>query len=424
MSLKEQYNDYYRAVHSARAILDRADRERRDLTADESAHYDRIDADIERLGREIERAANAAKGGTPARPHAPAPQPAKGGTVVYPGARLGASLGRYERRQVIEPGSPEALRATDAYRKAFLGYVQTGRQQLGLQVSKDPKGGYLAPTEFVANLIKFLDNNVFMRQLANVLPAMSSSVSLGVPSWDADPADADWTAEVPTSDISDDTTAAIGKREFRPHLLTKLVKVSMKLLRAGAINVESLLTERLGYVFAITEEQAYLTGDGAQQPLGIFTASSDGVTTARDTTCTSATAFTADEVIDCLYSLKEGYQRNATWVVSREFVKRLRKLKSGQGEYLWQPGLGGQPGSILDRPYVVSEYAPSTFTSGLYVACVADFRAGYWIADSLDMEVQRLDQLFALKNQIGVIARKETDGAPVLAEAFARLKLG
>lgn len=423
MALKDQFNDYYKSVHAARAILDRADRERRDLTADESAHYDRIDADIERLGREIERSAPPVKPAVATRPSLPT-QNGKAIHTTFPGAALGSSKGRYERRIVTPPGSPEALRAGDAYRRSFLSYVQTGREQLGLQVSKDPKGGYLAPAEFVADLIKFLDNNVFMRQLANVLPPMPTAVSLGVPTWDADPSDADWTAEVPASDISEDTTAAIGKREFRPHLLTKLVKVSMKLLRTGAINVESLLTERLGYVFAITEEQAFLTGDGAQQPLGVFTASNDGVTTARDTTCASATTFTADEVIDCLYSLKEGYQRNATWLVSREFVKKLRKLKDGTGQYLWQPGLAGQPGTILDRPYVMSEYVPSTYTTGLYVAAVGDFRTGYWIADSLDVEVQRLDQLFALKNQVGVLARKETDGAPVVSEAFARLKLG
>ena len=422
MALKDLYNGYYKAVHDARAILDRADRERRDLTADESAQYDRIDAEIERLGREIERDSKP-RPAAPARPAAPT-ESGKALEVVYPGVRLGHAAGRPERRTAVRPGSPEALRAGDAYRKAYLNYLQTGRQQLGLQVSKDPKGGYLAPTQFVADLIKFLDDAVVMRQVANVLPPLGDAVSLGVPTWDTDPNDADWTAEVPASDISEDTAAAIGKREFRPHLVTKLVKVSMKLLRSSVLSVESLITERVGYKMALTEEKAFLTGDGAQQPLGVFTASSDGLPTSRDTTCTSQTAFTADEVIDVFYSLKEQYQRNASWLVSREFVKRLRKLKDGQGQYLWQPGLAGQPGTILDRPYLQSEHVPSTYTTGLYVAAVGDFRAGYWIADSLQMEVQRLDQLFALKNQIGILVRKETDGAPVLPEAMARLKLG
>ena len=424
MALKDLYNGYYKAVHDARAVLDRADRERRDLTAEESVAYDRADAEIERLGAEIERASKPAPA-TPTRPHAAAPD--KQGNplaVTFGGIKLGHSAGRPARRLALASGSQEALRASDKYRQAFLGYLQTGRQQLGMQVSKDPKGGFLAPIQFATDLIKFLDDAVVMRQLANVLPPLGEAVSLGVPTWDTDPNDADWTAEVPASDISEDDTAAVGRRDFRPHLVTKLIKVSMKLLRSSVVSAEQLITERVGYKMAVTEEKAFLTGTGDQQPLGVFTASADGLPTSRDTTCASQTVFTADEVIDVLFSLKEQYQRNATWLVSREFVKRCRKLKDSQNQYLWQPGLAnGNPGTILDRPYVMSEYVPNTYTTGQYVAAVGDFRAGYWIADSLQMEVQRLDQLFALRNQIGILVRKETDGSPVLPEALGRLKL-
>lgn len=138
MALKDLYNGYYKAVHDARAILDRADRERRDLTADESAQYDRIDAEIERLGREIERDSKP-RPALPARPAAPT-ENGKALEVVYPGVRLGHAAGRPERRTVVRPGSPEALRHSEVYRKAYLNYLQTGRQQLGLQVSKDHDG--------------------------------------------------------------------------------------------------------------------------------------------------------------------------------------------------------------------------------------------------------------------------------------------
>jgi HK97 family phage major capsid protein len=85
--------------------------------------------------------------------------------------------------------------------------------------------------------------------------------------------------------------------------------------------------------------------------------------------------------------------------------------------------LGGTPDRILEVPYVMSEYAPSTFTTGLYVGIIGDF-SFYWIADSLKLEIQRLDELYAVTNQVGFIGRSETDGLPVLAEAFARVKLG
>jgi HK97 family phage major capsid protein len=71
----------------------------------------------------------------------------------------------------------------------------------------------------------------------------------------------------------------------------------------------------------------------------------------------------------------------------------------------------------------MSEYVPNTFTSGLYVGLFGDLRY-YWIADSLMFELQRLDELYAETNQVGMIGRWESDGMPILEEAFARVKLG
>ena len=70
----------------------------------------------------------------------------------------------------------------------------------------------------------------------------------------------------------------------------------------------------------------------------------------------------------------------------------------------------------------MSEYAPNTFTTGLYVGIVGDF-SKYYIADALDMQLQRLTELYAESNKIGLIGRMETDGMPVLEEAFARVTL-
>jgi HK97 family phage major capsid protein len=124
-----------------------------------------------------------------------------------------------------------------------------------------------------------------------------------------------------------------------------------------------------------------------------------------------------------LYNVKGQYQQNGAWIFSRQAVRNTRKLKDGNGQYIWQLGLAGTPSTVLDRPYYISEYVNSTFTTGRYVCAFGDFKAGYWIADSLGMELQQLNELFALKNQVGVVGRKETDGAPVLQEALTRLVL-
>ena len=168
-----------------------------------------------------------------------------------------------------------------------------------------------------------------------------------------------------------------------------------------------------------------MTGDGSQKPLGVFVASADGISTARDvSTGNTATSIMGDGLIEAKYSLKEAYWPRARWIFHRDAVKQIRKLKDGNGQYIWQAGIsGGVPDRILELPYTTSEFAPNTFTTGQYVGILGDFQK-YWIVDALDMVMQRLTELYAETNQTGFIARYEGDGAPVLEEAFARVKLG
>lgn len=291
-----------------------------------------------------------------------------------------------------------------------------------LQVDVDTLGGYLtAPQQFVAELIQRVDDQVFIRAMSNVI-TLTTGLSLGAPSLDTDLGDADWTSELATA--SQDDAMRVGKRELFPHPLAKRVLISNKLLNAPGIDAGALVNERMAYRFATAQENAFLTGSGSGQPLGVFTASADGISTARDvSTDNTTTAITADGLIECKYSLKAQYMAVAQWIFHRDAVKQIRKLKTGDGQYIWAPGItGGVPSTILDMPYNMSEFAPNTFTAALYVGILGDF-SKYWIADALSLQVQRLIELYAVTNQVGFIGRLETDAMPVLEEAFARVKL-
>jgi HK97 family phage major capsid protein len=429
-SLKELIDDRNALVKQERDVLDRADADKRDLNSEERAQCDKLDKDIDALNDQIEAKRYAADRrtkllamGEEAAPRQTAPSPVKprGGD----GASLEFDFGR-AGKLTFKPDHPMYELATDRYRDGFNSYLagsfpRGGVEQLGLIVGSDPKGGYMAPVEFVSMLIKFLDNLVFMRRLGTVLPPTSAK-TVGALSYDTDPGDADWTAEVPSSDISEDDAMRWGKREMTPHLLSKLIKASLKLVRAYP-GLAGFVAQRLAYIFGVSEEKAFLTGSGSNRPLGVFTASTHGITTSQDVAASSQTAFVADDLINTLYDLKDQYVANATWIGTREFRKRCRKLKDGEGRYLLvDGGNSGTLTTLLERPLVVSEYAPQTYTSGLYVAAVGDL-SHYWIQDGLGLEVVTLLELFQLKNQVGWIARKETDGMPVLAEAFRRLKL-
>lgn len=411
-SLKELIDARNKAVADARTLLDGAKDGK--LSSEEEQQYDRIDNEIDRLQGEIDAKRAQGNRQTP---------PARLGSAGSQG-EIKVNLGR-RGEMTLQPGTPEHGRASKEYEESFAHYLsggQVGRQSLALQVSNKAKGGILVPTMMAAGIIQALDDMVFMRQLATT-QTLGSAVSLGAVSYDTDYADADWTPEVRATDMSEDDDARWGSRELMPHLLTKLVLWSQKLARSVPSLLE-FVKGRVAYKFGITEEKAFLTGDGAQKPLGVFVASEQGVPTSRDVVAGSATAFVSDDIWRVFFNLKEQYQKAATWLVSREFISRLRRLKTTDNQYIWQPGMNGMPGTICDRPYVTSEHVPATYTTGLYVAMLADFKTGYWIADAIDMTFEDVSLLFTLQNKGGVKASKETDGAPVQAEAFSRLILG
>jgi len=187
---------------------------------------------------------------------------------------------------------------------------------------------------------------------------------------------------------------------------------------------ETIVRDRLAYKFGVTEEKSFLLGTGASQPLGIFTASANGIPTTRDVSSgNTTTSIGFDGLISAKFSLKSQYLAKARWLFHRDAVAQISKLKDTANQYLWQPSQKeGTPDMIHGVPVFMSEYVPNTFTTALYVGMIADF-SNYWIADAIDMQVQRLLELYAETNQVGFIGRKETDGMPVLGEAFARVKL-
>lgn len=313
-------------------------------------------------------------------------------------------------------------RGSKEYETGFRAYLESGARR-ALQKDSDTAGGYLsAPVQFNATLIQALDNNTFMREISNVLPPITSAESLGSPSLDNDPADPTWVAEIAIG--TEDLTMSFGKRELTPHPLAQFIKVSKTLIRRSTVGADGIVRERLAYKMAVVMENALLNGSGAQQPLGIFTASDDGITTSQDVSDgNTTTSIQTDGLINAEMDMPAQYRRDLNWVFHRDAVKQIRKLKDGAGRYLWERSLtAGQPNTLLSYPVRESEYAPNTFTTGLYVGAIGNF-SFYWIVDALTLTIQVLIELYAGANQNGYLSRMESDGMPVLAAAFRRVKL-
>jgi HK97 family phage major capsid protein len=417
MDKKEMREQLGRLVHESRVLIDLADKEERSFTAEEEETYQRLDKEIsqteaslhtiERHDRLEERESYLESRVT--EPTRPEIQGADGGNGGNAGAAGGSG------------------RASAEYRDAFSRYLQAGEgglnqwQHRALSAGVGAEGGYAVPEEqFVNELIQRLDDMMPLRTIARGFQ-VTNAASLGAPVLDTDPADADWTTELETG--GEDSSMDFAKRELNPYPLAKLLKVSNKLLRNSALPIDSIVQERMAYKIYTPLETAYMTGDGSNKPLGLFTASAAGISTDRDVDVgDGAGALDADDWITARYTLKQPYWARGQWLFHRNVLAAVRKLKAAAtGNYLWQPGLAaGAPATFLDLPYVISEFAPGTVSTGNYLAMLGDF-SFYWYADALDFTIQRLVELYAETNQTGFITRGEFDGMPVLEDAFVRI---
>lgn len=407
LAVEAKLQERAKCIHDARTLLEKAKGENRGLSAEETEQWNRLHARAKEINVEVEQYR----------------QQREAEETLEQRANE-----RLEQERRGDDDARETRTGTKEYGSAFRNWLLRGNRGLdatelrALQQDSDEAGGYtVASEQFVARLIKAVDDIVYLRGWATVLP-LTSAKSLGVPSLDADPADADWTTELQTG--NEDSTMDFGKRTLTPHPLAKRIKVSRTLVRTSALDIEGLVTMRLGYKFGVTEEKAYLTGSGTQQALGVFTASALGISTGRDvSTGNTTTALTFNGLKSAKWALKPQYLARSRWLFHRDAGQQIDKLVDGAGRYIWEPSTQiNSPDMLLGRPCSFSEYAPNTFTTGQYVGMIADF-SWYWIAESLSMQMQRLDELYAETNQIGFIGRRELDGMPVLEEAFVRVKL-
>lgn len=346
---------------------------------------------------------------------------------------LGKEIDRLERQQAIDIELDKLInkpltskpstnfeekigRASDEYKKAFwkaMRNKQSFEIQNALQIGTDSEGGYLVPDEFEATLIQALEEENIFRQLANIITTSSGDKKIPVV---ASKGTASWVEEEGVIPESDD---AFGQVSIGAYKLATIIKVSEELLNDSVFNLEQYIATEFARRIGAAEEEAFFTGNGTGKPTGIFNATGGaelGVTAA------SVTAITVDEVIDLYHSLKSPYRKKAVFTMNDATVKAIRKLKDGNGQYIWQPSISvGQPDTILNRPVKTSAYVP-TIASAAKTIAFGDF-SYYWVADRQGRSFQRLNELFAVNGQVGFRATQRVDGKLVLGEAIKVLQM-
>lgn len=304
-------------------------------------------------------------------------------------------------------------RAADSYKTAMLSALRSNFRNVSnvLQEGVDADGGYLVPEEYDSRLIDGLEEENIIRKLGHRITT-SGERKINIAA--TKPAAA-WIDEGEALTFSDATFSQIN---LDAHKLHVAVKVTEELLYDNAFQLENYIIKEFYKALANAEEDAFINGDGTGKPLGILAASGGaevGVTAA------SATAITADEVINLVYSLKRPYRKNAVFILNDQTIAALRKLKDGNGAYMWQPALvAGEPDKLLGYPVYTSAYMP-TIEAGAKTIIFGDL-SYYNIGDRGSRSFAELRELFAGNGMVGFVAKERVDGKLVLPEAIKVLQ--
>ena len=376
---------------SAKAFLNSHRQENGLLSAEDDATYSKMEKEITDLGGEIARLER--QEAIEAELNKPVNQPLTG--------------------QPMKTGDrePQRLRATKAYREDFLNHIR-GRKLLHNVLSTTPgsDGGYLVPEEFERQIIIALENENVFRKIAKVI---KTEHDRKIPV-SAEHSVAQWTDENGAYTESNPTFA---QKELDAFKLTDLIRVSDELLQDSMFDIESYLSGEFARAFGIKEEEAFCVGNGVKKPTGLFTANGGQV----GVTAAGPAAITADELINLVYSLKAPYRKNAKFLLNDATVSYIRKLKDGNGVYLWQPSLvAGEPDKLLGYDLYTSAYVP-TLAASAYTVAFGDF-SYYWIADRQNRILKRLVELYATNGQVGFVASQRVDGKIILPEGIKLLQ--
>jgi len=322
---------------------------------------------------------------------------------------------------IKRPNSGFEAKQVDEYMNAFDTYCRKGLEGLApeerkaLTVSNDSTGGYLAPPEYVRELIKDVTEISPIRSIARIRSTGARSIQIPKRTGQFS---AQWVAESGTRSETEGYT--VGLEELPAHEQYALVDISEQDLEDSVFDLEAEMQSEFAEQFAKAEGAAFVSGNAVGKPEGFMTNSS-----VSSIDSGSNTAITADNLITLMHNIKSEYGRNGTFVFNRSTLSAIRKLKDTAGQYVFQAGMtlqGGMVNTILGQPYVEATDMASIAQNAFPVA-FGDFRRAYMIVDRVSLAVLRDPFTQATTGNVRYIARRRVGGQVILPEAISKLKV-
>jgi HK97 family phage major capsid protein len=336
-------------------------------------------------------------------------------------------------RPPLGAGGVRASGAALQHKAAFDSYVRKGEpgrlrelEAKALSVGSDPDGGYLVPDETETVVNRALRDISPIRAIAGVRQVSGSVYKRPVA---VSAASTGWVAE--TASRPQTNAPTLAELSFPTMELYAMPAATPSLLDDSAVDIDAWLSDEVRVAFAEQEGTAFVSGDGTNKPkgflaydtvanaswawnkLGFIATGVDGAFPADDP---------SDKLIDLIYSVKAGYRANATFVMNRATQSVIRKMKDGDGNYLWQPAIkAGEPSTLLGFAVAEAEDMPDIAEDSLSVA-FGDFRRGYLIVDRVGIRVLR--DPYSAKPYVLFYTTKRVGGGVQDFDAIKLLKFG
>ncbi|MDO5630447.1 MAG: phage major capsid protein [Paracoccus sp. (in: a-proteobacteria)] len=300
------------------------------------------------------------------------------------------------------------------HQKAFNAYLRNGDdaalrglpvEEKGLTVASD--GGFLAAPQVAEQVQVVLTGATSLRKLANVVTVESATYEVLVDKADTS---AGWATETTAPEAQ---SPGVDRVVIPVHELSAMPKASQRLLDDAAFDVEGWLAERIADKFARAEAAAFINGDGQDKPRGLLSYPTAGVGEEAEgqigTVSTDELGImAADDLIGLVYALGAEYRANAAFVMNSKTAAIIRKMKDGEGRYIWTDQFAaGQPALLLGYPVMISEDMPDVATKANALA-FGDFRAAYTVVERPDLRVLR--DPFSAKPHVLFYATKRVGG--------------
>ena len=322
---------------------------------------------------------------------------------------------------ISRPGFANDSKMESKHVQIFDKWLRKGKENLTpdevkvLTVGNDTTAGYLAPPEYVRELIKGIVEYSPIRSIARI--RSTSQRSIQVPKRTGE-FTAQWVAEQGTR--SETTGYTVGLDEIAAHEMYALVDISEMELEDSVFNLEAEMNSEFTEQFAKAEGAAFVSGDSIGKPEGILT----GLPVARSQTSINNDALAADDLINAAHNVKAEYARNGSFILSRSTLAAVRKMQDGEGQYVFQPGVYamGVGSNILGHPIVECTDMPAV-ANGTVPVVFGDFRRGYMIVDRTVLSIMRDPFTQASSGNVRYIARRRVGGQVILDEALTKITI-